>query len=290
MLKKFISEKDINIIFSGSHGKQDKELKKKYLEILFKINDIDAKIEESHNKINQQIIDTWEYGKSKQILRSMFFETKKYQSGIDRKKEIDDAFIQWNRLGLGDVKWPFSANNIDDYVHRLNRMEDKTEQQKDEMLAEEIIKFRRIKQISSLRNDYIESLIVKYNDDVIPTFGNKRGVDFYIGGYAYDQKVSKSVGKEFINTYGEDTYRKVAIENPKALAESLYSNQDESRFGYEPRLLIVCLDEDVSTETIELILKKSIMGTPLKLEFPYKKKHEDTKVYSTECYVVLLHK
>lgn len=290
MLKEAITEKEIKMIFSDIHGKEDKELKKNYLKRLFKLNNINVDIEESHNKLNQQIISTWQYEKSKQILRKMFFETNKYKYGISRKEKIDYELAQWKNLGLGDVKWPFSANNIDDYVHHLNRREDRTDKQKDESLAEDIIKFRRMKQISSLRNDYIESLIVKYNDDIIPTFGNKRGIDFYISGYAFDQKVSKSVGKNFIQKYGEDNYRTVAIDNPEALAESLYSNQDESRFGCEPRLLIVCLDEDVSTDDIEKILKESVIGAPLKIDFTYNKKHEEAKKYTTECYVVLLHK
>ena len=115
--------------------------------------------------------------------------------------------------------------SFDQHVHALNRNKSLSEDEKDSLLSKEVIVFRRIKHINSLRNDYIESLVFK-NDNVIPTLGNRKGIDFYINGEPYDQKVGKSVGKAFVDEYG-DNYREMALNYPELVAKSLYENQDE---------------------------------------------------------------
>lgn len=289
MLKEQITLKDINYIFSGSNGKPDKELKTEYLERLFKVKKQDASIEKTKVKIDEQIIDSWDYYISKDILREMFFESEKCKFNRDKKKRIDKALKEWNELGLGELKWPFAAEQIDNVVHRLNRREDITEREKDEIISDSIIRFRRIKEINQLKNDYIEYLVITNNENVIPTFGNKRDVDFYIDGVPFDQKVSKSVGGDFKLKYGED-YRTVAINNPELLAISLYEHQDPNRFGADSRFLVVYLDTDMTSDEIESLLKGIDFSSPMSIVFEYEGKDHQKNKYSTSCYLILLHR
>ena len=281
MLTDGITDVEIKKIF------QNKENKLKYLSRLFDCTGSDAPIEKIASRIDNQIIDTWDYDISKSVIREMFKNTDKYAYISACREMIDDAISAWEEKQLGDFKWPFSAMNFDKHVHKLNRNSELNEDEKDAIISQESIMFRRIKNINTLRNDYIEFLIFQ-NESVIPTFGNNRGVDFYINGMPYDQKVSKSVGKAFQNKYG-DNYRDVAINNPSLVAISMYENQDEERFGEEPRLLIIYLDSDVTSNKIEEQLKNIDFNKPMQIEFKYKHSNNNLLVHRTECFVILLH-
>ena len=90
--------------------------------------------------------------------------------------------------------------------------------------------------------------------------------------------------------FNGENYREVAIENPDLVAISLYENQDEERFGYDPRLLIAYLDSDLTTEDVENSLAEIDFRNPLELEFKYRFSSGQVKVFETYCYVILLHK
>lgn len=237
--------------------------------------------------INANIIQTWEYDKSKNILREMFRKSEKYERGRQCKDKVIALQKEWHDLGLGEFDWPFQPRNFDQFVHRINR-KDCSEEEKDKIISESAIKFRRIKDINACRNDYIEYLIFEKCDNVIPTFGNARGVDFYINGVAFDQKVGRSVGKNFIEKWG-DEYREKAIRQPELVAQCLYEYQDEERFGSEPRLFVVYLDADLSIDEIESCIEKVDFDSPYKIDFEYAHS-SGKKLYSTECYVILLHR
>lgn len=281
MISEKITVNDIKKIFCN------KENRIIYLKQIFDILNINSYIPKSLNDIDQQIIDTWSYELSKNVIREMFGKHPKFLEQQKLDVEIDKAIENWNSLDLGDFEWPFSAMSFDQHVHILNRNKHLSEEEKDHILAKEVIKFRRIKEINALRNDYIENLIFK-NDNIIPTLGNKKGVDFYINGEPYDQKVGKSVGKAFINKYG-DNYKEVALAHPELVAKSLYENQDEERFGDEARLLIVYLDSNVNSKKIQEQLDKIDFSSPYEITFNYKHSNNTVLTHKTKCFVVLLH-
>lgn len=266
---------------------QNRGNKEAYLKRLFQEIGSEEEIAKSNPKIDEQIINTWNYEVSKKVIRDLFSETEKYKYIKGCKKAVDKAIKDWKSLHLGEFDWPFGAMNFDQHVHQLNRRDDISEEEKDQILAQETIKFRRIKDINALRNDYIEYLIFQ-NENVIPTFGNNRGVDFYIDGRPFDQKVSKSVGRAFMDYYG-DSYREKAISEPYLVAQSMYQNQDEERFGSEPRLLIIYLDSDVSSSQIEEQLSNIDFSHPMEIDFDYKHAGGEVITYQTKCFVVLLH-
>lgn len=249
--------------------------------------DLRLQIPRTLGALNQCIINTWDYETSKTIIREMFFESEKYLNGLECKNKIDFLVNDWYDKGFGDIEWPFSAMNFDGYIADVNRHEDLSEEEKDEMVAYNTVRFRRIKDINTCRNDYIESLIVYYNENIIPTFKHNRGLDFYINGEPFDQKVSRSVGKAFINAYGVEYYG-IAIDNPHLVAISLYENQDKERFDADPRLYVVYLDDDITTEMIEQSIRVNSLENPMRIEFEYCLGRE-LRTYRTYCYVLLLH-
>ena len=152
----------------------------------------------------------------------MFKKTEKYKIGKFSAEAIKEMMKQWDSLCLGKLEWPFHPMAFDQHIQDINTNKSLTELEKDEKVKNEIVKFRRIKKINTARNDFIEYLIVEYNDNVTPTLKHNRGIDFYINGHPFDQKVSRSVTNNFISDFG-DNWKQQAKEHPEIVAEYLYN-------------------------------------------------------------------
>src|SRR3989338_2027826 len=107
-------------------------------------------------------------------------------------------------------------------------------------------------------------------------------------GIVKDDKVKKSPTNEFKRHF-KDEWRKIEIKKPELVAEYLYKYQDEGRFGADPRLLVVYIDEDVSIDKIREIINKTDLNNPLEINFAYKHKVQGEKNYKVPCFVILLH-
>ena len=154
------------------------------------------------------------------------------------------------------------------------------------MLTKQVLKFRWMKLINTYRNDYIENKIILMNDNIVPTLGNNRSVDFYIDGIQYDQKVSRGFGGSFIknsNKSGEELVQ-FAKQNSALLARSLYENQDSQRFDADYRMYIVFSNEkenlDLYRYDSQLIIKNL---DSLDVNFSY-----DEVEYETKCRILIL--
>lgn len=241
----------------------------------------------STQEIWRKVVQTWDYAVCKPIVRELFRQTEKYHCGKEACRALRLLIEQWHRLKLGKLAWPFSQGAFDDFVQAINAgKEDGLI--KDEKVKQAAVKYRRIKEINTARNDFIETLIFEKNDDIVPTLGHRKGVDFFIKGVSYDQKVAKSPTKEFMRRFG-DNWRQQAIQSPELVAEYLYKYQDEGRFGADPRLYIVYLDEDVSAERIEQLIQQADLDKPLHVSFTYKHKSTGEKHYKVFCYVICLY-
>jgi len=234
------------------------------------------------------IVDSWDYEESKEIIRNIFKETEKYKSGKEANNAMDVLIKEWQNLKLGDIAWPFSQGAFDDFVQRINS-EKENGFAKDEKVKVAAVKYRRIKEINTVRNDFIETLIFEKNNNILPTLNHRRGVDFFINGISFDQKVSKSPTNEFKRQF-KDEWRQMAIKKPELVAEYLYKYQDEGRFGADPRLLVVYIDEDVPIDKIREIINKNDLNNPIEINFTYKHKNLGEKNYKVPCFVILLHK
>ena len=232
-------------------------------------------------------VDNWDYEKSKKIIRDIFKETDKYKSGKEADEAMNVLIKEWETLKLGSIAWPFSQGAFDEFVQRVNSEKD-SGLIKDEKVKVAAVKYRRIKEINTVRNDFIETLIFEKNENILPTLNHRRGVDFFINGVSFDQKVAKSPTNEFKRHFKDD-WRDVAIKKPELVAEYLYKYQDEGRFGADPRLLVVYIDEDVSIDKIREIINKTNLNNPIEINFTYKHKNLGEKNYKVPCFVILLH-
>ena len=91
-----------------------------------------------------------------------------------------------------------------------------------------------------------------------------------------------------MDDYDEDYYD-IAIDRPDWVAISLYENQDEERFDDDPRLYVVYLDTDISSEAIERSIRETNFEEPMEIEFDYIHSNRERITHSTYCYVLLLH-
>ncbi len=233
------------------------------------------------------IVDSWNYEESKKIIRDIFKETNKYKNGKEADNAMNVLIKEWKSLKLGNIAWPFSQGAFDDFVQRINS-EKENGFVKDKKVKVAAVKYRRIKEINTVRNDFIETLIFEKNKNILPTLNHRRGVDFFINGISFDQKVAKSPTNEFKRHF-KNEWRKIAIQKPKLVAEYLYKYQDEGRFGADPRLLVVYIDEDVSIEKIRETIEKTDLDNPIEINFTYKHKVQGEKNYKVPCFVILLY-
>lgn len=295
---------DINNNFSSIVAKKifaNKDNAIKYLIELDKIKSIGLKyntnssgnktIKMTTEEIWNKVVETWNTKDAGNIIREIFTQTDKFKSGKDSINTMKILLDEWHKLKLGEIAWPFSQGDFDNFVQRINA--EKTDgNTKDNKVKEAAVKFRRIKEINTVRNDYIETLIFEKNENIIPTLNHRKNVDFFINGISYDQKVAKSPTKQFIKQYG-DNWKKYAIDNPKVVAEYLYKYQDEGRFAADSRLLVVYLDENVTIERINSRLNNTQFNEPLEVNFTYihskNKSNESKTSYKVKCFIILLH-
>ncbi|HVS79247.1 MAG TPA: hypothetical protein VHD84_03105, partial [Candidatus Saccharimonadales bacterium] len=185
----------------------------------------------------KMVVDTWDYELSKRVIRELFKQTAKYRRGQQAYDLMSEYMSQWQELNLGSIAWPFSQGDFDGFVQRVNSSATTSAEAKDDETKLAAVKYRRIKEINTVRNDFIETMIFEKNENILPTLSHRRGVDFFVDGVSFDQKVSKSPTTEFKRDYGEN-WRQTAIEHPELVAKYLYVNQDEGRFGADARLLV----------------------------------------------------
>jgi hypothetical protein len=265
---------DIKIRLTEDVAKKIIGNKESAFQYLTNLNEID-----NFGKINKNIdtptlwktiVNTWNYENSKTIIRNIFCKTPKFQNGKDADNAMNILLEEWNALQLGDVNWPFPQGDFDGFVQRINA-ENSSGFEKDEKVKQAAVKYRRIKEINTVRNDFIETLIFEKNENITPTLNHRRGVDFFINGISFDQKVAKSPTNQFKKDFGEN-WRQKAIDNPELVAQYLYTFQDEGRFGADPRLLVVYIDEDVTVEQIRNIIKTTDLTNHTTIDFTYKHK------------------
>ena len=261
-----------------------------YLQKLNAINPTDelANIKKSipTSSVWKLIVKYWNYDISKNIIRTIFLESPKYKRGKDSANAISDLIKEWKDLNLGSVEWPCSQGDFDNFVQRINASLE-SGIMKDEKVKIAAVKYRRLKEINTVRNDYLETLIFEKNQNIIPTLDHRRGIDFFINGYSFDQKVAKSPTNQFKKDFGED-WKNIAKANPLKVAEYLYKYQDEGRFGSDPRLYVVYLDEDIPVHSLKSKIDLIDISNLSDITFEYNHKDNGQKQYKTNCFVVLL--
>jgi hypothetical protein len=236
------------------------------------------------------IVKNWEYVSCRDMLRNMYVLSDKYWSGKNAKELFN---YYRDKYSYGDYNFPFVSNNFDDYIVKngvypsvgdVNKFESSLDKVK-----KDVEKFLYLKIFNTLRNDYIEYLIFGSSIDVIPTFSHRGGIDFYINGIGFDQKVSRSVTNQFKKGYGKD-WKDVAIENPYEVCRYLMMYGDEARFSNVPRLFVVDIDGDYELDGIEDIIRDINFDSPRDVDYVYHHKSTGDKEYSCPVICILLYR
>jgi hypothetical protein len=239
--------------------------------------------------ITQYIIDHWDYEEAKQVLRDMFRNTEKYQRGMGAKKMFNHFKKKYLELGYTDYKWPFVSGQFDAYAVKTVVYPSVSDESKfDEGLKrtqKDVEKFSYLKIFNTLRNDYLEYLIFNADQDIIPTFSHRGGIDFYIHGIGFDQKVSRSVTNQFMDAHG-DNWRDVALYQPYEVAKFLMELGDEARFSNVPRLFIIDVDGSYELDGIEDKVKQISFDEPHTVSYTYN--HSSTGIRGYICPVICL--
>lgn len=181
----------------------------------------------STKEIWSKIVEYWDFEIGEKIIREIFKTTSKYKSGKDSYTTMNMLLNEWKKMNLGKLAWPFSQGDFDKFVQRLNA-EKIPGYEKDEKVKLAAVKYRRLKEINTVRNDFIETLIFEKNENILPTLNHRKSVDFFINGISFDQKVAKSPTNEFKRDFKEN-WKEYAIKHPEKVAEYLYKYQDEGR-------------------------------------------------------------
>ncbi len=239
-------------------------------------------------EIYNLVVENWDYETSLKAIREIFRKTKKYCNGKSGEMSINILIEEWKKFNFGEIKWPFSQGQFDNFVQRINSSEKIGRIEKDDEVKIAAVKYRRIKELNTARNDFLETLIFDKSSNILPTLLHNKGIDFFINGISYDQKVAKSPTNEFKKDFGQN-WKSVAIENPKKVIEYLYKYQDEGRFGASPRLYVVYLDEDITPCEIKNNIQTLDLQNPYDITFKYNHKDFGSKSYKTQAYIVLLY-
>lgn len=244
------------------------------------------------DEIWEKVVTTWDYKYSLPIIRKMFRRTEKYKIGIEAEENYRKKKAEWKEEGLGLLEWPCRQGSLDSYIDNINRNKKLTAKERDKKVMRAIKKYARLKELNTIRHNYIETLIFENNNNFLPTLSHWKGIDFYMNGESYDLKISSSPTTQFKKDFGSD-WRQIAIENPLKVSEYLYKYQSGgNRFGYNRRLFVVYLDkpENVIMKSIGNIIKNAEFKNPLKVEFTYN--HEDDRgeqKYETKCFIIFLY-
>lgn len=239
------------------------------------------------DEIWSKISENWDFEAGQKIMRKLFKTTEKYKLGKKAYATMNRLFEEWSRLNFGEIKWSVSQGEFDRFVQMVNAKK-MPRTDKDKQVKLEAVKYRRIKEIKTVRHDFIENLIFEKKENVLPTLIHNAKFDYFINGIPFDQKVANSPTKEFKADFGEN-WRSYALEHPEKVAEYLYEHQNKSRFGDENRLLVVYLDENVSFERIEEIIQETELEKPLEIKFKFAQKNAPATEHHASCFVVLLY-
>ena len=234
------------------------------------------------------ICKNWDYEVCKPVLREMFTKTEKYNRGKNGKELFKSFKEQYKQKGYTDYHWPFISGQFDNYavkaivypaVGDISTFDNNLIR-----VQQDVEKFSYLKIFNTLRNDYLEYLIFHSDEDIIPTFSHRGGLDFFIHGMGYDQKVSRSVTNQFMEKHGDD-WRNKALENPLEVAKFLMELGDESRFSNVPRLFVIDVDGLYELDGIEGMVSTVNFQEPQSVSYQYQHK---SGVQNYSCPVLCL--
>ena len=175
--------------------------------------------------------------------------------------------LQKLQNGLEKYEWQCKQGSIDQKIQLINRKQKISQRDRERQVKMMALNQLSITKLNTLRNDFIEYLLFLNNEKMFPTLKHSSGVDYFIDGIPFDQKVSKGLGENFVREHGLENSLTVARNNKDKLAISLFNNQDTFRFDNSSvnRIFIVFTDTDISPSEVRFKLKQVQWGQPMSL-------------------------
>lgn len=175
--------------------------------------------------------------------------------------------LQKLQNGLEKYEWQSKQGNIDQKIQLINRKQKISQRDRERQVKMMALNQLSITKLNTLRNDFIEYLLFLNNEKMFPTLKHSSGVDYFIDGVPFDQKVSKGLGGSFVKDYGIDESLTFARTHKDKLAISLFNNQDTFRFDNSSvnRIFVVFTDTDISPSEVRFKLKQVQWGQPMSL-------------------------
>lgn len=220
------------------------------------------------------IIEHWDYNIALQFARNELMTVLpngKYK--YDKYNQYRTAERNYRLESQQDNFWANRQGNLDQTIQQINRRYCISRRTREKLVVEMALNQLSVTHFNALRNDFIEYEIFKNNSEVFPTLKHSAGLDYFVDGVPYDQKVSRSLGAMFEKDYdSHDEAVKAARKNPNKLAQSLFENQDVYRLEKGDicnRLYVVYLDES-SFENIKFSTRRITSKEVTMVHFPDK--------------------
>lgn len=242
-------------------------------------------IKSPKNKVFDILVSNYDYKKYLKIFREIALGLGgKYDPSLlpTLLKTREELIQDYKKKFPNDVTldWVFNMDGFDDYRKKCTFGKIPHSE-----FMKGVEKHLLVASISDLTSRITEIFLVSQNEEIFPTLKHSGGVDYFFKGRPKDLKNSKSLGSAFIEnckSKGIDPIQH-ALLHPEKVIISLYQGQSKTRFGDNPRHLIVSLNNEIiSNETLIEKLSNVDFSDEKNITFTYP---PTGKCYST-CAVI----
>ncbi|GIJ93592.1 hypothetical protein CAPN002_08100 [Capnocytophaga stomatis] len=81
--------------------------------------DIRQLYKQKSDELFNEIVRIWNYDDAKDKIRTLFKEKPKFINGLKGEETINILINEWKNLNLGNVGWPFSQGQFDNFFNIL---------------------------------------------------------------------------------------------------------------------------------------------------------------------------
>lgn len=270
LFDKDTSEKDPNFFYKGGlKAGEPKITKKNSHEIILKYWDYN----EALRFTREEIVKTDSYGR---YIYEKYAHWKYAEQNYRYTVEVRESVIQNNKN-----VWRMAPMNAYTEFVRIARIRGISEKKRKEMILEFGNNVVSNIEYQTARNDLLEFIMFETKEEIFPTLIEIKGVDFFYDGVPYDQKVTFGLGAFEKQFKTQIEAFNAAKKNPKLVLETLFKDQDFTRFNSSNtmnRVLFSFTDLRITPENIRLAIKKLDLNSPFNLTVDFVNKQMNNKV------------
>lgn len=267
---------------------------------------IDNKMVKNMNKSELQEIasNLWRQG-DQTVLTDLFRRSPKYQSlrgaweqglGFAARaiKEHETDFNQDELKSSASYQTDHSRQTRQGYIHDSFEAHEQARRARLDQFERRDLK----ESYNTMRNNAIEYLMLREHPELVPTFSDIKGIDYYIDNRPVDQKVTE-MRKQFKADHGGEDWRQYALDRKddpqfqRQLAQDLLENQGQDRFNEGDRLFVIALDpiEDIDQNKLVEQINNANVHQSQEINFKYRPKgYKTAKKFTSQATVLFVHR